>query len=125
MGLIAPGRFYEFHKDRIISRPGAPTDTRPGFEIGPEIARAAAIRRLTRGQDVYTAGSHDAKMLATDAFPGRAAPVFEPPHVPSKPTRSGREDVYFQHFHPGGLHPTDPGGFGHVFFGQRGEGFVG
>ena len=26
--------------------------------------------------------------------------------------------LYFQHFHPGGLHPNDAGGLGHVFFGE-------
>ena len=42
----------------------------------------------------------------------------------TKPTPSGREDVYYRHYHPGGLHPNEPGGSGHVFFGERGEGFV-
>jgi hypothetical protein len=65
----------------------------------------------------------DARLLALDAFPGRVQPTLELPHTPKKPTRSGREDVYFRHFHPGGRHPDDPKGLGHVFFGERGEGY--
>jgi hypothetical protein len=122
--IIFAGKFYEFHKERIISRPGAPIDRRPGFEVGPQISRAEAIARLNRKGDVYTLARQDAKALATDAIPGRVAPKFEPPHRPATPTPHGREDVYFPHFHPGGLHPNDQGGLGHVFFGERGEGFV-
>ena len=122
--MVFAGKFYEFHKERIISRPGAPVTTRPGVEVGPEISRADAIQRLRRKQDVYTLARRDAKGLAADAFPGRVAPEFEPPHPPRQPTPSGREDVYYPHFHPGGLHPNDPGGLGHVFYGGRGEGFA-
>jgi hypothetical protein len=121
--MLLHGKFYEFHKERIVSRPGAPIRMRPGLEVGPEIDRAKAIHRLQRKADVYTPARQDAKSLATDAFPGRVAPKFEPPHSPKEPTISGREDVYYPHFHPGGLHPNDPGGLGHVFFGDRGEGF--
>jgi len=124
VAMVFVGKFYEFHKERIVSRPGAPIVKRPGLEVGPEISRADAIHQLKRKGDVYTRARQDAKVLATDAFPGRVPPKFEPPHVPNKPTAHGREDVYFQHFHPGGLHPNDAGGLGHVFFGERGEGFV-
>ena len=117
------GKFYEFHKERIISRPGAPVVKRPGLEVGPEILRAAAIHRLRQKGDVYTFTRQDAKVLATDAFPGRVPPTFEAPHVPEKPTPHGRKDVYFPHFHPGGRHPNDAGGLGHVFFSERGAGF--
>jgi len=123
--LLLKGKFYEFHKERIISRPGAVIRTRPGLEVGPQILnRADAIHRLKRKADVYTVARQDAKSLATDAFPGRMPPKFEPPHLPAEPTAHGREDVYFPHFHPGGLHPNDVGGLGHVFFGDRGEGYV-
>jgi len=122
--MVFTGKFYEFHKERIITRPGAPVDRRPGFEVGPEISRADAIHRLRRKGDVYTLSRQDAKVLAADAFPGRVLPEFDPPHHPTKPTRSGREDVYYPHFHPGGLHPNDAAGMGHVFFGDRGEGFA-
>ena len=121
--IVFAGRFYEFHKERIVSRPGAPVERRPGLEVGPEISRADAIHRLQRKGDVYTLARQDAKVLATDAFPGRVPPKFETPHAPSRPTPHGREDVYYPHFHPGGLHPGDAGGLGHVFFGERGEGF--
>ena len=122
--MVLKGRFYEFHKERIVSTPGAPVTRRPGIEIGPEISRSDALRRLKRKEDVYTAALQDAKSLATDAFPGRFPPKFEAPHPPRQPTVAGRDDVYFPHFHPGGLHPTEAGGLGHVFFGERGEGFV-
>jgi hypothetical protein len=125
MAAVFKGKFYEFHKERIVSRPGAPIERRPGLEVGPEISRADAIQRLKRKGDVYTLALQDAKTLAADAFPGRKLPEFEPPHKPERPTPKGREDVYFPHFHPGGLHPTDAGGLGHVFFGERGEGFIG
>jgi hypothetical protein len=123
MAIISAGKFYEFHKERIVSRPGAPLFGLPGFEVGPEITRAGAIQRLKRKQDVYTLARQDAKVLAADAFPGKV-PTFEPPHPPERPSPRGREDVYFPHFHPGGLHPNDPGGLGHVFFGNRGQGFT-
>ena len=122
--LLSRGKFYEFHKERIVSRPGAEIAKLPGLEVGPEIHRADAIQRLRRKGDVYTPARQDAKTLAADAFPGRVPPTFDPPHVPGQPTAHGREDVYFPHFHPGGLHPYDAGGLGHVFFGGRGEGFV-
>ena len=37
-------------------------------------------------------------------------------------TRTSREDVFYPHFHPGGVHPRG-GGPGHVFFGKRGQGY--
>jgi hypothetical protein len=124
MGIaVFKGKFYEFHKERIVSRPGAPLEKRVGLEVGPEISRADAIERLKKKGDVYTLAMQDAKTLSLDACPGRRTPQFESPHIPSNPTATGREDVYFQHFHPGGLHPSDPGGLGHVFFGERGERF--
>ena len=122
--LLLKGKFYEFHKQRIVSRPGAQITKRPGLEVGPEIHRADAIQRLKRKGDIYTLSRQDAKSLATDAFPGRVPPKFETPHRPDEPTAHGREDVYYPHFHPGGLHPNDAGGLGHVFFGERGEGYV-
>jgi len=122
--FVVAGKYYEFHRERIISRPGAAIQKRPGLEVGPEISRADAIKRLRRKGDVYTPRWSDAKVLARDAFPGRAPPKYEPPHEPDEPTSRGREDIYFQHFHPGGLHPNDPNGLGHVFHGDRGERFV-
>jgi hypothetical protein len=113
------GRYYEFHKERIVSRPGAPVFARPGLEIGPEISQEEALRRVNKGLDVYTLGKEDAYKLAMQVAPQR--PVLESPHRPTRPTQSGRDDVYYPHYHPGGLHPGD-GGPGHVFFGDRGQG---
>ena len=121
MRQIFKGKFYDFHKERVMSAPGKPLVTSPGYEIGAEIQRDVAIMRVRNGRDVYTLFRTDAKQLARDA--ARARPVEDFPHEPSTPTRSGRDDVFYPHFHPGGLHPNEPGGPGHIFYGERGEGF--
>jgi len=115
---IVAGKFYEFHRDRIVSRPGAETFL-PGVEIGPEIPREDALRRVragsrTAGRDVYTLFREDAQRLARDAYHGDP---LEEIHEAKQPTRSGRTNVFFAHFHPAGLHQAD-GGPGHVFFGS-------
>jgi hypothetical protein len=115
-----PAAFYEFHKERIVSRPGQPIVAVPGAEIGPQISRENAVRRLRVGKDVYTKSKEDAYKLANSVLDGNIAP--EGPHDPPQPSPTGREDVYYRHYHPGNLHP-DEGGPGHVFFGSRGEGF--
>jgi hypothetical protein len=120
--VVFKGRFYEFHRERVISRPGQPLTRRSGIEIGPEISSEEALRQVGSGKDVYTLGKQEAYRLALQAQNGRA-PLEEPPHRPRNPSPTGREDVYFRHFHPGGAHPTDEGGMGHIFFGERGEGF--
>ncbi len=119
--LAVRGKFYEFHRGRIVSRPGAVIYRVPGIEIGPEIPREEALRRVragsrTAGRDVYTLFREDARRLARDAYHGDP---LEEIHEAKEPTRSGRTDVFFAHFHPAGLHQAD-GGPGHVFFGQRG-----
>ncbi|HEY2234770.1 MAG TPA: hypothetical protein VGK01_14955 [Candidatus Angelobacter sp.] len=114
------GLFYEFHKERIVSRPGQPLITMAGIEIGPTIGRENAIRRLRMGKDVYTRTKEDAYRLAMSVLHGRILP--EGPHDPKKPSPTGREDVYYRHYHPGNVHP-EQGGPGHVFFGERGENF--
>ena len=121
MVTVIKGHYYEFHRERIVSRPGTPLITRHGIEIGPNISWENAVRRLMSGKDVYTPGKRDAYQLACQVAHGR--PVEELPHAPVGPTPSGREDVYYRHYHPGGLHPGEPGATGHVFFGERGEGF--
>ena len=118
--LVFKGKFYEFHKERVISRPGAVLSTRPGIEIGPEIFHALALSRVRAGKDVYTLAREDAKQLATQVGNGR--PADDPPHHPTGPRQSPREDLDYWHFHPGGVHPGE-GGPGHVFYGDRGEGF--
>jgi hypothetical protein len=122
MFTVFKGHFYEFHRERVISRPGQPLSTRSGIEIGPELPIENALRRVVSGQDVYTPGKQEAYQLAMQAQNGRA-PLEERPHHPPNPSPTGREDVYFRHYHPGGAHPTDEDGLGHIFFGDRGEGF--
>lgn len=109
------GAFYEFHAERVISRPGQPLVTRTGIEIGPQISREAAFQLAKAGKDVYTLASEDAYRLAVQVCPGKLVP--DPPHHPPQPSPTGRVDVYFRHYHPGGDHDR----FGHIFFGQRGE----
>lgn len=114
---VVNGRFYEFHRQRIISRPGQPIATRAGIEVGPAISRELALKQLRAGSDVYTPKKQDAYQLARDAH-GR--PPLEEIHAPRVPSPTGRFDVYFRHFHPGGVHHADGGGG--VYFGGRGQG---
>jgi|SRR5436190_24228448 len=114
---VFAGRFYEFHRQRVISRPGQPISTKDGIEVGPPISREEALRQIKAGGDVYTPRKQDAYQLARDAH-GRV-PVEEI-HAPRIPSPTGRVDVYFRHFHPGGIHHA-AGGAG-VYFGARGEG---
>ncbi len=109
------GAFYEFHAERVISRPGQPLVTRTGIEIGPQISREAAFQRAKAGKNVYTLASEDAYRLAVQVSPGK--PVQDIAHRPPQPSPTGRMDVYFPHYHPGGDHDK----FGHIFFGQRGD----
>ena len=109
------GCFYEFHRDRAISRPGQPYDARVGIEIGPPINKEDAFRRAKAGKDVYTLAREDAYRLVLQLNSGSA--TLHPPHHPPEASPTGRKDVYFRHFHPGGDHDQ----FGHIFFGQRGE----
>lgn len=115
MSVIA-SCFYEFHRERVISRPGQPLLTRTGIEVGPEISREKALRRVRAGRDIYTPRKLDAYQLACAAH-GRA-PVEEI-HMPRVPSPTGRVDVYFRHFHPGGIHHAAGGGG--VYFGGRGD----
>ena len=131
MAFVAlSGQFYEFHRGRITARPGAVIHMRVGIEIGPMISREEALRRIKGGnaphgkpgKDVYTLRRQDALRLARDAY---RVPPEEEIHEPGEhdPNPSGRPDVYFPHFHPGGRY--DPRGAikkpGHVFYRKRGE----
>jgi hypothetical protein len=119
--LAQKGQFYEFHTQRVISHAGQPIVTSLGAEIGPAISREIALRQLRNGKDVYTLNKEDAYQLAVAAFHGR--PVGDYAH----------DEPYYAHFHPGGVHPEldrdRPGrprafaGPGHVFFGERGQGY--
>ena len=117
MNIIA-GVFYEFHAERVISRPGQPLDTRTGFEIGPQISMQVAAQHVGTGKDVYTLAKEDAYRLAVQVSPGE--PALEEPHHPRQPSPTGRMDVYFRHYHPGGDHEN----YGHIFFGRRGEAYT-
>ena len=119
MIAVFKGHFYEFHRERVISRPGQPLSMRSGVEIGPEISGEEALRQIRSAKDVYTPGKQEAYRLALTA--SGQTPLEESPHRPSNRSPTGRQDVYFRHFHPGGVHPTDNRGIGHVFFGKRGE----
>jgi hypothetical protein len=117
MPTFLPGRFYEFHVERIISRPGQPIAAVVGAEIGPEIPRESALRQVRDGMDVYTLVKEDAYRLATGIHAAR--PLEHAPH----------NLAFYPHFHPGGVpHEYDPArpgrlrttaGPGHVFFGAR------
>jgi hypothetical protein len=119
--LVTRGNFYEFHSELVTSRAGQPIVTTVGAEIGPEIAREWALRQVRNGQDVYTLMKEDAYRLASAVFSGRPQ------------EDSAHDEFYYRHFHPGGQHPTldhdRPGrrravaGPGHVFFGERGDGY--
>jgi hypothetical protein len=121
MAIVLRGRFYEFHRERVVSRPGQPLRTQTGIEIGPEISSEQAFKRVRSGKDVYILGKEDAYKLATQLQNGRP-PKEEPAHEPKFPSPTGREDIYYRHYHPGGMHPSDPGP-GHIYFGERGENF--
>lgn len=124
---VIPGEFYDFQRNRVISRPGQPLKVandpedgpagKKGIEIGPKISPEAALSRVKAGKDVYTLLKEDACQLAWKVAPGK--PEEEPPHDPLQASPLGRVDVYFRHFHPGGNHED----YGHIFFGYRGEGY--
>jgi len=92
--------------------------TRPGIEVGHMIPREHALREVRAGRDVYTPMKQDAYRVARDAYGSEP----EEPEINSPRTASptGRLDVYFQHFHPAGIHHREGGGA--VYFGGRGEG---
>jgi len=104
--LAISGKFYEFHRERIVSRPGAAIYQLPGIEIGPEIPKEEALRRVragsrTAGRDVSTLLREDARRLSREAYHGDP---IEEIHEARQRTRSGRTDVFLAHFHPAGLH---------------------
>lgn len=112
------GQFYQFHRDRIVSRPGAEPRTLSSVEVGPGIPNEKqAIRQVRLGMDVYTPRPADAYGLATKAY--TKTPLHEDAH----------EDGFFAHYHPGGVHarrfevrigrPRAEDGPGHVFYGER------
>jgi hypothetical protein len=119
MPPVLRGFFYEFHRQRVISRPGQPIVAMLGVEIGRQVSREEALRQVRSGKDVYTLNKEDAYRLASQLYAGR----------PAEDDAHGQ--FYYPHFHPGGEHPeldpSRPGrpkamaGPGHVFFGERGR----
>jgi hypothetical protein len=111
---VVKGLFYQFRRDRVVSRAGQPVQTRPAMEVGLVMSREEAFREVRSGRDVYTPAREDAYRLALRLAPATPAMEIHQPRIAS-PT--GRWDVYFPHFHPGGDHER----FGHIFFGERGQ----
>src|SRR5262245_29738054 len=120
--MILSGRFYEFHRERVVSRPGAVLVTRPGIEIGPEISRELALKRVRGGKDVYTFAKEDDRQLAERVLHGQTLDEWTHTHRPDA-KRTSRDDIFYRHFHPGGIHPNAERGPGHIYYGERGEGF--
>lgn len=115
MNVLA-GHFYDFKRDRNVARAGQPLFTVGGIEIGQELPSERAFAKVKAGNDVYTPNEADAYGLAKRIDPG--TPKNEIHRVrPDAPTRSGRDDVYFPHYHPGNNRI-----YGHIFFGRRGQG---
>jgi len=118
--LLVNGRFYEFHRRRVVSRPGQPFVYVEGMEIGREIFRPEAFRQARSGLDVYTPSQTDAYRLALSLNAGE--PIEHPAANP----------LFYPHYHAGGVHlridPNREGrhkavvGPGHIFFGRRGCG---
>jgi len=97
-------------------RAGQPEYRVGGIEIGQQVPVERAFSMVRAGHDVYTLNQADAYSLATRVDP--RTPKNEIHRAkPHAPTRSGRDDVYFPHYHPGNNRI-----YGHIFFGHRGQG---
>jgi hypothetical protein len=113
---VRAGQFYEFMRQRNVARAGQPLHPVGGIEIGQQLAAERAFAMVKAGHDVYTPNESDAYSLAARVDP--RTPKNEIHRAkPSAPTRSGRDDVYFPHYHPGNNRI-----YGHIFFGHRGQG---
>jgi hypothetical protein len=113
---ILPGHFYDFKRDRNVARAGQPQYLVGGIEIGLEVTIERAFTRVKAGHDVYTPYEADAYKLAARIDPRMPKSEIHRANLHA-PTRSGRDDVFFQHYHPG-----DDRAYGHIFFGNRGQG---
>ena len=91
---VRDGAFYEFN--RPVGH----------YEVGSEIHESIAQMDIRFGRDVYTPRAADAKAVAKKISP--FPPTWHPPHA----------QLYFPHYHPEG-----GAGFGHIFYGTRGENF--
>jgi hypothetical protein len=113
---VVAGNFYEFMRDRNIARAGQPRQLVGGIEVGPQVSPERAFSMIRAGHDVYTLNEADAYNLARRIDPRMPKNEIHRPNALT-PTRSGRDDVYFAHYHPGSNHA-----YGHIFYGQRGQG---
>lgn len=77
------------------------------------MAPERAFAMVRSGHDVYTPNWADAYSLAIRIDP--KTPKNEI-HKPREATRSGRDDVFFPHYHPG-----NDRRYGHIFYGDRGS----
>ncbi len=110
------GHFYEFMRQRNMARAGQPQHLVGGIEIGLQVAAERAFAMVKAGEDVYTPNQGDAYSLAARVDP--RTPKHEIHRANAQAAnRSGRDDVYFPHYHPGNNRA-----YGHIFFGQRGQG---
>jgi hypothetical protein len=99
---VLKGQFYEFDA------------TQMSREVGNALSERDALVRVSFGRDVYTPAPGDAKRLARNVDPNQ--PEWD---------RAGATG-YFPHYHPAGVHPVvlpsgKRDGYGHIFYGQRGE----
>jgi hypothetical protein len=90
---VRDGYFYQFNR------------LSGNYEVGREIQEWQAQMEVRFGRDAYTPRASDAKALAKKIVP--FPPKWHPPHSAQ----------YFPHYHP------QPGAFGHIFYGARGEHF--
>lgn len=103
-------------RNRNVARAGQPLHPLSGIEVGKEIPGERAFAMVRAGHDVYTSSESDAYKLARRIDPGTPKQEIHRPR-PQNPTRSGRDDVFFPHYHPG-----DNRAYGHIYYGQRGQG---
>ena len=113
---VRDGYFYEFKRERNVARAGQPLHLVGGIEVGLQISIERAFEMVRAGHDVYTSRENDAYSLATRVDPKTPKNEIHRAKAHS-PTRSGRDDVYFPHYHPGNNRI-----YGHIFYGQRGQG---
>lgn len=100
---VIKGQFYAFE--------AASTNC----EVGETLSERDALARVRTARDVYTPSESDAKRLSKTVDPAR--PEWHAAH----------QLGYFPHFHPADKHPEllptgKRDGYGHIFYGLRGEG---
>jgi hypothetical protein len=99
---VVKGQFYEFDAANT------------NYEIGSAVSERDAQFLVRSGKDVYTPSASDAKSLSKNVDPTH--PEWHPAH----------KKGYFPHYHPADSHPEllpsgKKEGYGHIFYGERGE----